>query len=777
MKEHRRSLIILFLSSLLSCFLWQPKVDTIRHGLDVSWQLFLNTAYWDNLKWGHDILFTHGPLSLLHFPFPIGHSLLLANVFSFVCQFLFSFSLINLIIPDIDHLKVPLKKQAIAGLIVQLLATICLINFADLTFKWALLPVLLVLNHYRTKGLFYLMFLAALLGVLIQVKVQFFVFGLLPSSLYLLIFTIQHYPRYLRQVGSFVLALIIGSMGLWLLTGQDLAYLPAYLWSLVEFSSGYSSAMSMPNRNNWVLLSLVMLLILFWNGFLFVGRHQHRHLLLLNILFLSSFYLAFKYGFVREGTHVTFFMTFVLCYLLLNLALIDRLVIVPLFIVIVSVPMVVSVHHVIITAEPANAITSKNIIKSLIDFKINGFLNLYEVLLHQDRHKSDALKRSSIDSYAIPESFLREIGNDTVDIYPWESSLIYKHNLNYSTRPVFQTYAAYTPWLDRKNAAFYRSTKSPEYIVWHNGYWHLRFYGIDGRYLLNDEPLTLYEILTRYQLIRKQEAMTLFRKRTQPIQAKRVVSKAKKVKWRQSIAVPIVGINEFVLAKIQINRRFGQKLKMMLYREDPVYIHYAFGNKKVARKRIIVDQAASGIWISPYLNDFSLPKSQYRVKSPVTNIRSFAQIPSTSLKCQIESLSNQKVAGWCFIPDVRSEDTKIYIALRNSKIDYLLESDQLKRTDIADRFKDSRLDYSGFVTEFGKFNIPDDQYQIGVFLVNQSAKKRSASWSKYRLPIHTTQNQINGMNVNSIKLSHGNSDLFEEYFTVEWEIIKLPIYE
>jgi hypothetical protein len=98
---------------------------------------------------------------------------------------------------------------------------------------------------------------------------------------------------------------------------------------------------------------------------------------------------------------------------------------------------------------------------------------------------------SNKNARVLPPSFLKEIGNSPVDILPWEQTFILYNDLNYRPRPVFQTYIAYTPFLDSLNARFYNSDQSPEYLL-------LSHHTVDTRNPMWEETATKLAMLENY---------------------------------------------------------------------------------------------------------------------------------------------------------------------------------------------------------------------------------------------------------------------------------------
>jgi len=89
------------------------------------------------------------------------------------------------------------------------------------------------------------------------------------------------------------------------------------------------------------------------------------------------------------------------------------------------------------------------------------------------------------------------IGDRTIDIYPWDYSYVAANGFNWIPRPLIQSYASYTSWLDGLNQNHFASDNAPEFILWElsNKTGRDEFGDVDERYLLNDEPKTIYELL------------------------------------------------------------------------------------------------------------------------------------------------------------------------------------------------------------------------------------------------------------------------------------------
>jgi hypothetical protein len=117
---------------------------------------------------------------------------------------------------------------------------------------------------------------------------------------------------------------------------------------------------------------------------------------------------------------------------------------------------------------------------------------------------------SNLDYVRLPENILKKIGNETVDVFPWEISTIYKNKLTYNPRPVIQTHMAYDAYLDNKNFLKLPSNNAPEYLLF-------SVEDIDGRHPFFTESKTKRAILTHYKMEEGINDVLLLKRRNNPM--------------------------------------------------------------------------------------------------------------------------------------------------------------------------------------------------------------------------------------------------------------------
>jgi hypothetical protein len=109
--------------------------------------------------------------------------------------------------------------------------------------------------------------------------------------------------------------------------------------------------------------------------------------------------------------------------------------------------------------------------------------------------------------YAIPNRFIEAIGSKTVHLDPDETSVVWAYNLAWRPAPVFATYSAYTPELDKLNSD--RLASGPEFVLSRLSSTSPAT-GIDGRLATQESPLYSRALLCNYTLTGVENRWALF---------------------------------------------------------------------------------------------------------------------------------------------------------------------------------------------------------------------------------------------------------------------------
>ncbi|WP_165251433.1 hypothetical protein [Paludisphaera soli] len=196
---------------------------------------------------------------------------------------------------------------------------------------------------------------------------------------------------------------------------------------------------------------------------------------------------------------------------------------------------------------------------------------------------------------ALPASMRRRIGDESVDVYPWETSYIWTNDLEWSPRPVFQSYCAYTPRLDQMGADHYRGQRAPKFIL----YTH---YAIDSQHPCAVDSRTWIEMLRWYDCVDRDGDMLLLQRRVQPRWRGAERLESTSLGFVKSYEPPAAeGGHVFLKAKFELS--LLGKLQAIFYKVDPPLIRVHYSKGEPANHRLVWRNAAGGFLVSSLPRD------------------------------------------------------------------------------------------------------------------------------------------------------------------------------
>ncbi len=468
----------LALGTLIALVTWPVLNTPPSIGLDASWKVGLHMAAQDGMSFGSDILFTFGPLGFLGDPQPyLGRTSALALVFVGVVHVGACIGLFHL------------ARLALGGL-----AAFALVMATAFTFLWvtgwilygALIFIVSATAVLRRSingtGLVFATVLGVAAGISLlgKLNVGFVSFviagiGVLGSA---------HDPR--RSALTFGASTLAVFMALWFVLSQDVGDLAAYARGAVEIAAGFGLSMyQVDPQSNWAAgvaaLGTGIFLCLVWIRTRDVPRRDRFVLwLLVGAMVLA----AFKGGFTRQGLGMAI-------YLVILLSVWPAVVPRNLSRVAMAMPVAGILAMVL-------ALTSLPI-ATLADpvARLQAAVQQMRTVLIE-RHQATMATASALRSlYALPDEVVALLAGHSADIQPWQASVAYAYpEIRWSPQPVFQAYAAYTPYLDRQNADLLVGVHAPERVLWLTdpdvGL------SIDGRSVWFDSPAAKIEMVCRY---------------------------------------------------------------------------------------------------------------------------------------------------------------------------------------------------------------------------------------------------------------------------------------
>ncbi len=451
---------------------------SIHASEDNTWVFAINYAAAHGLATGRDIVWTTGPLGYLIFPQDIGANLVHALVFQGVL-----WAILTAIFADLFYFsRVPLRSLGFFTIFFSLSAPLFWFNYmGPENLILAAAFVLLVVSRLR-GGLGRYVIALALAGILPLIKLTagMLAFGGVLGFLAERVIRVR--KQAWREIAlALVVPLAVAGIGCWLLLPSFDSWI-AYVRSSIDFVGGYSSAMS--TSGDLIEFGGVAEVILCIAAFLFVRTKSNRPLAWFFVALLTiPLLMSVKHGFTRQDHHVVNFF----CFAGLALSLISLAV--PLTGKRTPIALLVLLSYGLVSTEYMVARAGMDSVAEVTGFRgaSLAWKALSPTAMRTALHAEDA----SFPVEARVEPEIRTIiGNSPVASLSVVFNGALLDGLNLKLYPVVQRYSAYTPYLDRLNAAFIRQ-KGPRFLLFDG-------YAIDRRHPWTETPAMWLEVYRWY---------------------------------------------------------------------------------------------------------------------------------------------------------------------------------------------------------------------------------------------------------------------------------------
>jgi hypothetical protein len=581
-------------------------------GLDLSLIYSFNYASVHGLRWGRDFISTYGPYGYAVLTMDVGDLVMRKIAFTFVL------TTGTAIAAAVYLWSVPSLGPGTRLTLLVLLIYVCTAQAEEYQWFVLLLLVLLVGVHGDGwKSLIPFGVAALLAGFYVLMKLSLGAGALLAVAAGCVV---TRRPLLIAWRSLVTLcAATVGFLAGWLAYRKGFDDIGNFLTTGWEMSQGYASAMSWALDRWWIgaasFLFWLVLLIL-WALF----QRGPRTFRSLAVLALPLFF-AWKHGMVRQPSHVSVLTTigiFVMFILLVDALSVWRwrsllpvvgVLLIPLVVPWYSLP---SGFRELYPAREKGACTARPWAASLEDklsapLRFCGLRDLAE-LRHLAAYREGLAEQSktALREEVLPESIRSILGGASVDVYPWEVTYVPANGLSWSNRPMPASFDAYTPVLDGLNAAFFDSNRRPRYLLWHT-HWaedsdgrrgNAPVQSVDGRHVFWDEPRTLRRILDSYDLITTEPGIILLGTRAHPRFTPPQPLGTQRVRWNTWTQVPQApGV---LLANALIERPAILRAIRTAFRENPIFLSLRFSSGEEVTFRIAPDNAADGLWLSPF---------------------------------------------------------------------------------------------------------------------------------------------------------------------------------
>lgn len=544
--------------------------------LDPSWRQMLGFAQARGLQFGEDIIFTYGPLGFLLNPSNTGdlHTLHLVwqvGVASCFAALTLAFSR---------------AYRGMARALVILFFFVVMGPSAE-GLTWMMMFIL-VLTYGQKYGGRSGWPGVLLVGILALVSLQKFTFLMLSIGV-IAIMSLQAIALG-RHRTSWVIPLTYGGLFMtgWVACGQSVLGLPAYLATSWDLSRGYSMAMGLPPDGITLLVGLGSIIALSW----FIGEkfvHRPRWVTDGAIVLMAAWgaFLAWKHGFVRADAHTQSHFQF---QLFLVMAL-------PVFLQPGSsspkrstIALTTVVLFCLIGLWRSDPYTNSTALMNA-NYRIRATI---ERIITKGRWISELTNHyTHVKNQSNLLGIEQIVGEHSVDILGNEQAYAIFNEFNYTPRPTFQSYLAYTQSLIEKNGRFYAQNTAPDFVL-------QKLQTIDFRLPALDDSQAALAIYQDYNLVASRKRFLVWQRRdaTELRTPPELISESG-MNWGTPVEVPDLN-GDPVWCEIDVQLSLIGHLRNLLYRPDIINIHTADVNGFGMRYRFLPESGRAGFLIDPH---------------------------------------------------------------------------------------------------------------------------------------------------------------------------------
>jgi hypothetical protein len=503
-----------------------PSAQAAYAGLDPSWAVGLNAARGYGLRFGSDLLYTYGPLGFLDNPLTLSRGqYILGIIFAIVAVF-------ALWVMAYLALRRLMSPRAAA-----LLSTAVAVLFASATGPSTLLVIACAmagLLRLSTRGDLGAMRpriealsvgVGSVAGLLVQIKLPAGVAALAVAVI--LAVADRPWRRALLNLAATSAAVLVSFLVLWRSDGQLLADLPPWLRGSLQVSAGYGEAMGYerPDGGLGYVVAGAVVVVIGVLAALAARQLPRAEGLGVVVMTATMLVFAFKTAFTRHDAHELAFFPVAGALVIVLAPFAQRRG--PAFIALVAALVMV--------------------FPGLSPLDLKQTRDRWRIAL-QSAFSSEAAAATTTQAreagkatYQLPQEFVDDIGSHPVAVDPWDNALPVAYQMRWAPMPVFQSYVAYTPFLDDLNAEAAREAPADQYVL------RATSPGLDGRNPAWETPTYLLTLACDYTNVRADEHWTLLRHaspRCEPPDEGDPVS----VEAGQVVAVPEAGPSEIVVA-------------------------------------------------------------------------------------------------------------------------------------------------------------------------------------------------------------------------------------
>lgn len=564
------------------------RLVALTPGLDVSYIYAFNRQALDGARWGRDFVSTYGPFGHLIWTMSFDGLIASRVVTSIALTAAFGLAAAWYVSTT--------PGLGVAARLAGVVALAYAFSIQDPEYRWlALLALLLLIGVLSggAAGVAAMGLAGGLAGFCLLLK---FSLGLSAAITVTIGALLSLRLRVVaRRLAAAVAGLGIGLGGGWLASGGTLADIAPYVASGLEMAGRYSSAMTAYAERWWTTVAAFLVWFALLALWIVVQPTRRKTVAMLALAF--PLFAAWKHSVVRQDDfHVAILVRFgvlVLVVLCLETAAVWSWKRAVPAAAVLAVPLAIAW---VTAGAPRLAGWAGEMVMSPLAFRgVTHLARLADVPGYRAEVQptSKALMRRS----RLPGDVRKVIGSASVDIYPWEISYVAENALDWVHRPIPASFNAFTAGLDARNAAFLRSDRRPEFMIWHRGLDEGGLESIDGRHVFWDEPETLSEILRRYDARTTTPRALVLEARPAPRFGAPEAIGAVDMQWGERGDVPQV--DGALLVRPRFERSLAASLVALVFRAQPLLLHAWFDDGRDRVFRLVSDNDGAPLWLSP----------------------------------------------------------------------------------------------------------------------------------------------------------------------------------
>jgi len=537
------------------------RFQTVGEGLDPSWHVGIGWLQRSGLDYGTDALFTYGPLGLLAVPTLASSSswIVLALLVSIAVAWWFA---------RVVLIAVSFAERRWSALAIALFLGVLVGRKVGLTDTVVLTLVLDVHSRLPGRGTAPLTLRrAAGYGALIAATSMCKLTASLITSVAVGVLIVAWPGKASRRataIGAVGGGAAVTGLGLWFLAGGSVEGLPVWLRGCAEIVSAYSTSMVLPLAGRWAAVELILmaaLMALLVGMLVALPRRPEIPRWPEIVLMGCTAWFLLKSGLVRISPgHLSL--------PLLGLPLLIAALAAPLRQVrVVMAAFALSVVGLIADPETGSLTEVRELTSEWSDQPGRVWDAVAVGVSSSERVRQREEAQQQIQDLYAEEGLTRELvaalDGRRVHAEPWDVAALWAYGLDWQPLPVIQTYSAYGPHLDHRNAELVRDpSRGPDAVL-------LTTSSVDYRVPEWESPEARFEMACHFETVDEAGRWSVLHRRAnvcgRPVEIGRV-----RAAPGQAIDVPEGAESELIAATFDIEPSMWKRTIDLIARDPRV---------------------------------------------------------------------------------------------------------------------------------------------------------------------------------------------------------------